>query len=51
MIYLKLRQNGLKVNHKRVDRLYTEDALQIKRRKRKEGASGRTPALAETGPD
>lgn len=35
MIYLKLRQEGLVVNHKRVDRLYAEAALQIKRRKRK----------------
>jgi putative transposase len=34
MIYLKLRQNGLVVNHKRVDRLYAEEELQIKRRKR-----------------
>lgn len=35
MIYLKLRQEGLLVNHKRVDRLYAEEGLQIKRRKRK----------------
>ena len=35
MIYLKLRQAGLGVNHKRVERLYAEERLQIKRRKRK----------------
>lgn len=35
MIYLKLRQEGEQVNHKRVERLYAEAALQIKRRKRK----------------
>ena len=35
MIYLKLRQEGLVVNHKRVDRLYAEAKLQVKRRKRK----------------
>lgn len=35
MIYLKLRQEGQVVNHKRVDRLYAETALQVKRRKRK----------------
>lgn len=35
MIYLKLRQAGLKVNHKRVDRLYAEAGLQVRRRKRK----------------
>jgi putative transposase len=35
MIYLKLRQAGVVVNHKRVDRLYAEAGLQIRRRKRK----------------
>jgi transposase InsO family protein len=35
MIYLKLRQAGQIVNHKRVERLYAEARLQIKRRKRK----------------
>ena len=35
MIYLKLRQRGLKVNHKRVDRLYALANLQVKRRRRK----------------
>jgi putative transposase len=35
MIYLKLRQAGEIVNHKRVDRLYSEAGLQVKRRKRK----------------
>lgn len=35
MIYLKLRQAGHVVNHKRVERLYAEQKLQIKRRKRK----------------
>ena len=35
MIYLKLRQAGEVVNHKRVDRLYAEAGLQIRRRKRK----------------
>ncbi len=35
MIYLKLRQAGEIVNHKRVERLYAAEKLQIKRRKRK----------------
>lgn len=35
MIYLKLRQRGLRVNHKRVERLYVLEQLQVKRRKRK----------------
>src|SRR5262249_3643128 len=35
MIYLKLRQQGLVVNHKRVDRLYALEKLQLKKRRRK----------------
>jgi putative transposase len=35
MIYLKLRQAGEIVNHKRVDRLYARAGLQVKKRKRK----------------
>lgn len=35
MLYLKLRQSGEVVNHKRVDRLYAEAGLQVKKRKRK----------------
>ena len=35
MIYLKLRQAGQLVNHKRVDRLYAEAGLQVRRRRRK----------------
>lgn len=35
MIYLKLRQAGQAVNHKRVDRLYAEARLQVRRRRRK----------------
>lgn len=44
MIYLKLRQAGEIVNHKRVDRLYAEAGLQVRRRKRKKiPASERHP--------
>jgi putative transposase len=35
MIYLKLRQAGLAVNHKRVERLYQLEKLQVRRRRRK----------------
>lgn len=35
MIYLKLRQAGQLVNHKRVERLYRLEQLQIRRRRRK----------------
>ena len=35
MIYLKLRQEGRVVNHKRVDRLYADARLQVRRRRRK----------------
>ena len=34
-IYLKLRQAGEQVNHMRVERLYAQEQLQIRRRKRK----------------
>jgi putative transposase len=36
MIYLKLRQQGWAVNHKRVARLYTAEGLQVRHRKRKQ---------------
>jgi len=35
MIYLKLRQAGQQVNHKRVERLYALEKLQVRRRRRK----------------
>jgi putative transposase len=49
MIYLKLRQEGLMVNHKRVDRLYAEAALQVKRRKRKKIPIGERQPLCRPG--
>jgi transposase InsO family protein len=46
MIYLKLRQAGLIVNHKRIERLYALEKLQIKRRRRKKVPVGeRQPLL------
>ena len=35
MIYLKVRQQGLTVNHKQIERLYAEAQLQVRRRTRK----------------
>lgn len=35
MIYRRLRQEGKIVNHKRVERLYREDRLQLRRKRRK----------------
>jgi transposase InsO family protein len=46
MIYLKLRQAGQMVNYKRVERLYQEANLKVRRRRRKKGASGRKAATA-----
>ncbi|OZA24815.1 MAG: IS3 family transposase [Hydrogenophilales bacterium 17-61-9] len=40
MIYLKLRQAGQRVNHKRVERLYAEAGLQVRRRRRKKVPAG-----------
>ena len=46
MIYLKLRQEGRLVNYKRVERLYQDARLQVRRRKRKKVAMGdRQPLL------
>ena len=46
MIFLKLRQAGLVVNYKRVERLYQEARLQVRRRKRKKVPFGeRQPLL------
>jgi transposase InsO family protein len=49
MIHLKLRQAGMLVNYKRVERLYQEARLQVRRRKRKKVAFGeRQPLLRPT---
>lgn len=46
MIYLKLRQAGQRVNYKRVERLYRQAHLQVRRRKRKKVPMGeRQPLL------
>jgi putative transposase len=52
MIYLKLRQEGRLVNHKRVDRLYAEARLQLKRRRRKKvPVADRQPLLRPVAPN
>ena len=43
-IYVKLRQEGLVVNHTPGDRIYAEARLQVRRRRRKPGAAGRPSA-------
>jgi len=45
MIYLKLRQRGVKVNHKRVERLYSEAQLQVRKRRRKKVPLGERQPL------
>lgn len=45
MIHLKLRQEGELVNYKRVERLYQEERLQVRRRKRKKVPVGNGPRL------
>lgn len=49
MIYLKLRQQGRMVNHKRVDRLYLEAHLQLQRRTRKKVPVGVRQPLIRPG--
>jgi putative transposase len=48
MIHLKLQQVGLLVNYKRVERLYQEAKLQVRRRKRKKVPVGERQPLART---
>ena len=49
MIHLKLQQAGLWVNYKRVERLYQQEKLQVRRRKRKKVPIGeRQPLLRPT---
>ncbi len=49
MIHLKLRQAGLVVNYKRVERLYRQAQLQVRRRKRKKVLPGeRQPLVRPT---
>ena len=52
MIYLKLRQAGEPVNHKRVERLYAEARLQVRRRRRKKiPAAERQPLVRPHAPN
>ena len=52
MIYLKLRQAGALVNHKRVERLYTEARLQVRRRRRKKiPVADRQPLIRPQAPN
>jgi putative transposase len=47
-----LLRDGMVVNHKRVYRIYREEGLSVRRRKRKRGVSvARTPLLRPTRPD
>ncbi len=52
MIHLKLRQAGMAVNHKRVERLYTCEKLQIRKRRRKKvPVADRQPLVRPTTPN
>jgi len=52
MIYLKLRQEGQRVNHKRVERLYTDALLQVRRRRRKKvPVTDRQPLVRPDAPN
>jgi putative transposase len=43
MIYRRLRMAGWEVNHKRVERLYREEGLQIRRKRRRKHVTSRIP--------
>lgn len=43
-LYKKLRRQGVVVNHKKVERIYREEGLKLKRKRRKGVAQARVPA-------
>jgi putative transposase len=49
-IYVRLRREGWRVNHKKVERLYREEGLSLRRRARKQVALPRVPLPRPTGP-
>lgn len=49
MIYLKLRQAGQRVNHKRVERLYAQENLQVRRHRRKKNPPADRQPLIRLG--
>jgi transposase InsO family protein len=52
MMYLKLRQEGRRVNHKRVDRLYAAARVQVRRRRRRKvPLADRQPLLRPQRPN
>lgn len=51
-LHVLLRREGVVVNHKRVERIYREEGLSVRRRKRKRAVcAARTPLLRPTRPD
>jgi len=50
-LHLLLRREGYVVNRKLVQRLYREEGLSVRRRKRKRVAVARSPILAPAGPN
>jgi len=50
MMYLQVRQQGLRVNHKRIERLYAEAQLQVWRRTRKKMSVGDRQPRMKSGP-
>lgn len=51
-LHVLLRREGVVVNHKRVERIYREESLSVRKRKRKRAVSAaRTPLLRPTQPD
>lgn len=50
-LYVLLRREGWRDNHKRVERIYREEGLQVRRRKRKRVAVPRRPIVAPQGPN
>ena len=48
MVHMKLRQRGLRINHKRTERIYKEQGLQLATRKRRKKIASVTRVSVET---
>lgn len=49
MIHRKLKQEGWRVNHKRIERIYREEGLQIRRKRRRKHLSSRVAMPVAVG--
>ena len=49
-LHIMLKREGLVVNHKRTERIYREEGLGLRRKRRRKGAAGARDTLNKTYP-